>query len=56
MIKKGEFMMNLSQLNREELMDYFARAHNQLLIAENLTKKYNNLKSQIRSTVKKMII
>ena len=45
-------MINLSQLNREELMDYIASAHNQLLIAEDLTEEYNNLKSQIRSTVK----
>lgn len=44
-------MINLSQLNREELMNYFASAHNQLLIAEDLTKEYNNLKSQIRSTI-----
>ena len=49
-------MLNLSQLNREELMDYFAKAHNQLLIAEDLTEKYNKLKSQIRSTVKKMTV
>lgn len=46
-------MINLSQLNREELMNYFASAHNQLLIAEDLTQEYNNLKSQIRSTVEK---
>lgn len=46
-------MTDLSALNREELMDYMAEAHNQLIHAENLTKKYNNLKSQIRNTIGK---
>lgn len=44
-------MINLSQLSREQLMIYFANANDQLLIAEKLTKQYEQLKSQIKSTV-----
>lgn len=44
-------MVNLSNLNREGLMQYFGQANNLLVEAEKLTDTYNNLNSQIKNTV-----